>query len=154
MIALRLLTLALALALLGVYLAAGIGLPAASVRGVAAVLVIPFLFALVSHSPGEILCAFGDAFRGGRADTPADRLEAGTSALEALGTYSLATGVLGTLWALTGALNETTALGANLTPRDLAPLIAQAFLLPAVGAILRWFVYAPLAEAVRAGWEV
>ncbi len=43
-------------------------------RGLAVVLVLPFLLILVSHAPGEVLRAFGDAFARDRESLPLPRL--------------------------------------------------------------------------------
>ncbi|MHC4860069.1 MAG: MotA/TolQ/ExbB proton channel family protein, partial [Planctomycetota bacterium] len=85
---------------------------------------------------------------------PVERLAAGAGALDALGRYSLAVGVMGTLWAIVGAINSISRLGATVTPTDLAPMLGEAFFLPALGILLRFLVYGPLAEALRSAWEV
>jgi hypothetical protein len=149
----RLLALALAFALLGMYLLSGIGVPEASIRGLLAVLIIPFLFLLVSHGPGEVCHAALDALSRDHSATPVERFETGIAALEALGRYSLAAGVLGTLWAILAALTGAAQMGATVSPLSMAPLLSQAFLLPAVGAFLCWFVYAPLAASLRNAWS-
>lgn len=150
----RLVALVLALALVCVFWIAGFGFPASGMRGAAAVLVIPYLFLLVSHSPAEGVQAFRDAFRADHAATSVERLSTGAGALDVLGRYSLAVGVIGTMWAILAAVNEVGRLGATVTPQDMAPLLGDAFFLPALGILLRFLVYGPLAEALRSAWEV
>jgi len=132
----------------------GFGFSPTDARAIAALAVLPYLFLLVSHGPGEIGAAFRDLARTDHTDTPVERLVAGTTAFDALGRYSLAVGVLGTFWAILGGMNEVARAGAAVGPRDIAPMLSQAFLLPALGVFLRWFVYGPMADSLRGAGDV
>lgn len=129
------------------------GLPAtaATVRAVLVVLCVPYLFLLVSHAPREVVQALRDAFARDHTDTPLERLVSGGQALDALGRYSLAMGVLGTFWSLAAGLAALAASPTAPQVNDMAPMLSQAFLLPAIGATLRWFFYAPLAASLEEG---
>ncbi|MFC1705962.1 MotA/TolQ/ExbB proton channel family protein [Planctomycetota bacterium] len=131
----------------------GLPVTAATARAVAVVLAVPYLFLLVSHSPQEMIQALRDPFATDHTDTPVERLVASTQALQALGRYSLAVGVLGTFWALLANMEALAMSPAPPNLTDMAPMLSQAFLLPAIGASLRWFVYTPLATTVEAAQD-
>jgi hypothetical protein len=142
--AIRLTTFALALAALIYYGASTYSFYPAKPLHIALVILLPYLFLLVSHSPREIGSAFLDAFRKEGEGMSRERLGAGASAMSALGHLSLALGVLGALWSFFEAFNHAAEMGETVKPRAMLPFLSEAGFLLILGAALRWFLYGPM----------
>ena len=137
------------------FLVYGTGAPqlVASLRGAVFLIVVPFLFLLVGHGPKEIGRALADGLAADLSGADPERLHLGSLVFRGLGRFSLALGVLGCFWACAGGLEALAgSVGAPRTGQ-IAPWLAQGFLLPALGALLRWFVWGPLAERMEEAME-